>query len=400
MNFDSLAILGGDPAFQPSLPVGQLYFPPWNEYEQMFRGIFEREYYTNQGPLVNQFEELLAEHMKVRNAVCVTNATIGLSMVADALEIKGSIVMPSFTFVASAQAVFWSNLQPVFCDVDPVTHHMDLAQAEQLLSQGAGGLMAVNLWGGANQMADLNNLANRYGVPLFFDSAHGFGSTSEGKPLGGFGSAEVFSFHATKVLSSGEGGCITTNDDSLAERLRNIRSSYGVRKVIPVKRTANGRMSEAQAALGLLSFKNFNCIVERNRKLFLEYGQALTGVPGLSICPPLNVETSNWQYLVCEIDEHVFGLNNRQLQIVLNRDGVLARRYFSPAAHQCPPFDKMPTMPLPHTEQLCARILQLPLGARTSQETVRQISALIAASQKKAGAIKEVLAKEKGLKKK
>lgn len=395
MSSDSLAILGGAPSFQPPLPVGQLYFPAWDDYKKAFRGIFKRQYYTNQGPLVNKFEKLIAEYKQVRHVICVTNATIGLSIVADALGIQNSIVMPSFTFVASAQAVFWSNLRPKFCDVDPVSHHIDLAQADHLLSRGAGGLMAVNLWGGATHVNDLEKMAKKYRVPLFFDSAHGFGCVSQGKPLGGFGSAEVFSFHATKVLSTGEGGCITTNDNDLADRLRNIRSSYGIRKVISVKRTANGRMSEAQAALGILSLKNLSCIIKRNKKLFDEYYRALSVIPGITIRSPLNVERSNWQYLVCEIDKKKFGLNNRQLQIVLNRDGILARRYFCPPVHKCPPFKEMSSIALPNTEKICSRILQLPLGSCTDHKKIERVSEVIKTAHLKSDQIKKFLSKKK-----
>ena len=387
----SLAILGGAPTFELPLPVGQLYFPEWESYEHAFRDIFSRQYYTNQGPLVEQLEVLLAERMKVRHAICVTNATIGLSMVADALGIVGSVAMPSFTFVASAQAMVWSNLRPLFCDIDPQTHHMNLEHLDILLKGGANAVMAVNLWGDASDIDALEEIAARYNVPLFFDSAHGFGCTVGGKPLGGFGKAEVFSFHATKIMSAGEGGCITTNNDDLAEKLRNIRSSYGIRAEVPVRRTANGRMSEAQAAIGLLSLKNIERYIERNHSLHECYRKGLHSLPGLFIKAPTNVDKTNWQYLIVEVDPEEFGLSRDQLCLVLQKEGVIARRYFSPGAHHCPPFKEMSQVELPETDRLCARVLQLPLGAKTDEAIVGSIVELIKTARRHAEQVRSAL---------
>ena len=388
---NALAVLGAPPAFGQPLPVGQLYFPAWDAYERAFRELFARQYYTNQGPLAERLEALLAARMKVRHAICVTNATVGLSMVADALGIEGNVVMPSFTFVASAQAMSWSKLLPAFCDIDPQTHHMNLCHLDRLLAQGASAVMAVNLWGDTYDMPALEEVAKRHGVPLFFDSAHGFGCSFKGKPLGGFGKAEVFSFHATKVMSTGEGGCITTNDDDFAERLRNIRSSYGVRAHVQVRRTANGRMSEAQAAIGLMNLENIDAIVERNRRLHECYQGGLQSLPGLSVRVPTRADKTNWQYLILEIVPDEFGLSRDQLYTVLQQEGVIARRYFYPGTHRSPPFNHISPAHLPETDLLCNRVLQLPLGARTDEAIVRRIVELVKNAHRLATRIRSTL---------
>lgn len=386
-----LAVLGAPPAFRKPLPVGQLYFPAWDAYERAFRELFARQYYTNQGPLADRLEALLAKRMKVKHAICVTNATVGLSMVADALGIEGSVAMPSFTFVASAQAMVWSKLRPAFCDIDPQTHHMNLEQLDRLLRQGASAVMAVNLWGDTYDMPALEEVARRHGVPLFFDSAHGFGCSFKGKPLGGFGKAEVFSFHATKVMSTGEGGCITTDDDDFAERLRNIRSSYGVRAQIKVYRTANGRMSEAQAAIGLLNLECIDDIIERNRRLHQCYRDGLQSLPGLTVRVPTHADKSNWQYLILEVSPDEFGLSRDQLHAVLQKEGVIARRYFNPGTHRYPPFDQISPTRLQETDLLCGRVLQLPLGAKTDEAIVGRIVELLETAHRLAAQIRSVL---------
>lgn len=383
------AVLGAPPAFAEPLPVGQLRFPDRAAYRALFADLFAREYYTNQGPLAERFEARLAERLGVRHAVCVTNATIGLSMVAEALGLRGRVILPAFTFVASAQSLLWSGLEPVFCEVDPSTHHLDFAALERHLADGAAAVLAVNLWGGTGDPARLVALADRYGVPVYFDSAHAFGYTVDGHPVGGFGRAEVFSFHATKVLGAGEGGCIATDDDELAERLRNIRSSYGVRAPRAVYRTANGRMSEAQAGIGLLSLDALDAAIAHNRALREAYRSGLAGLPGLALVEPNRVETSNHQYLVLEVGA-AFGLARDALHAALHAENIVARRYFHPGVHRQPPFSETPA-DLPQTDALCARVLQLPLGARLDADAAGRVCAAIRRIHDHAAAIRSLL---------
>jgi dTDP-4-amino-4,6-dideoxygalactose transaminase len=376
----NLALLGNrSPAFASPLPVGQLNFPSWEKYEQSFRSLFERQYYTNQGPLTEELESKLAERLSVRHAICVTNATLGLTMTAEALDISGKVLLPAFTFVASAQSLLCAGLSPLFSDIDPGTHHLDPEQLEQMLDrEQIGAVMAVNLWGGSCDPGRLSDICQRRNVPIYFDSAHAFGCIVADRPIGSFGQAEVFSFHATKVLSAGEGGCISTNDDILAERLRNIRSSYGVRQPVGVCRTANGRMSEAQAALALLSLEDFDAIVARNRALHECYRDHLADLPGIRILEPHGVAASNYQYLVSEIDPLLFGLSRDTLHQALRAENIMARRYFSPGIHRCPPFNTDSSMAqMPATDALCQRILQLPLGARVDLQAVERICELL-----------------------
>lgn len=391
MSAVELAILGAEPAFEQPLPVGQLYFPEWSAYEAAMRGIFERQYYTNQGPLTQQLEQVLQERLGVRHAICVTNATIGLLMAADALGLRGKVITPAFSFIATSQSLTWAGLEPLFCDVDPLTHQLDPARVEALLEDNeVSAILAVNLWGDVCAHDRLVQLAERRGVPLYYDSAHAFGCAVQGRAVGNFGALEVFSFHATKVLSAAEGGCICTNDDELAARLRNIRSSYGAGRPVHVSRTANGRMSEAQAAIALLSLEGFAQIIERNRDIFAAYREALAGLPGLRLIEPQAVSTTNYQYVVCEIDAERFGLSRDQLQAVLRADNVLARRYFYPGIHRCTPYaERYPQAGegLPVTEALCSRVLQLPIGQPVDVSDAQRIGQIVRTAQEQAASV-------------
>lgn len=394
MNTPSFALLGAAPAFERPIPVGQLYFPPWDRYEAAFRGIFERQYYTNQGPLTIELENRLQDFLSVRHVVCVSNATIGLMMVAEAMQLRGKVILPAFTFAASAQSLSWTGLEPVFCDADQHTGQIAIDQIAALIDDDTSAIMGVNLWGGACDPLALEELARQHNVQLYFDSAHAFGCAVQGRKIGNFGQAEVFSFHATKVLSASEGGCICTNDDLLAARLRNIRSSYGAGHAVPVIKTSNGRMSEAQAAIALMSLEDFPANQANNQRQYEAYANGLRDIPGISLTTPTGVSFSNYQYLVCNIDPATFGLPRDMVMDLLKAENVLARRYFYPGIHRCIPYvDDFPQYQdvLPQTDALCTSVMQLPIGALLTLDDIARICQILAHAQQHANAIAQAM---------
>lgn len=371
-------IFDADGKRREPLPVGQLYWPSWGRYEAAFRDIFERQYYTNHGPLAQTLEHRLSAVLGVRHAICVSNATIGLMMLGEAFGLRGKVITSAFTFIATAQALNWVGLEPVFCDVEPETHQLDPTCVEALIDPDVSAILPVNLWGDCCAIPQLQDIATRHGLRLFFDSAHGFGCRFDDRPLGGFGHAEVFSFHATKVLSAAEGGCITTNDDALAGKLRNIRSSYGAGVPVPVVKTSNGRMSEAHAAIALLNLDEFPRFLDRNRQIFDRYSAGLSGIEGLRLHRPGRTSATNHQYIVCDVDESAFGMSRDALLQHLRRHNIVARRYFYPGVHRCPPFNDLPRPgTLPVTERLTGCLLQLPSGALVQDDDVRMICRII-----------------------
>ena len=374
------ALLGGPREFATEQHVGQLYFPEWDRYEAAIRGIIDRQYYTNHGPLVRELEARLEDFLGVGNAITVTNATLGLYLVYLALGLQGKVLMPSFTFVAAAQAAVLAGLDPVFCEVDLRTHQMTPATAEQALEEGVSAVCPVNLWGGSVDIPALEDWAYSHTLPLIFDSAHGFGvERTEGR-LGRFGKAEVFSFHATKIMAATEGGCVCTNDDEMAERIRNMRSNYGIRCPMPVPLTVNARMSEGQAAIALANLDGIDEHIANNTAMFDTYRSALEVVPGVRLVEPSNVSRSNYQYVVIEIAEELFGLSRDLLWSVLRAEGVRARKYFTPGIHRSVPFDTLYPQyaeVLPVTDRLCDTVLQLPIGALGTTDSTERIGRLI-----------------------
>jgi len=380
MNRPPFALLGAAPAFAEPLPVGQLYFPSWERYEAAFRGIFARQYYTEYGPLCRQLEERLQAFLGVRHVICVTNATIGLMMVADALSLKGKVILPGFTFIASANALSWAGLTPVFCDADPDTHQISPRHLSSLIDRDVSAIMGVHLWGGTCDIPALEEIAARHGIALFFDAAHAFGCTVGTRHIANFGRAEVFSFHATKILSAAEGGCICTNDDVLADRLRTMRSSGGATRPVPVDRTINGRMSEAQAAIALMSLEDYPSNQRHNATLYHAYAGQLASVPGVRLISPSGVTASNYQYLVCQVDEQAFGLSRDEIIRLLQAENVIARRYFHPGVHRSLPYSQA-SQHLPATDHLCATCFQLPIGVLVDAEAVERICDILRRAQ-------------------
>jgi dTDP-4-amino-4,6-dideoxygalactose transaminase len=385
-----LAILGGDSAFARPVHVGQMNFPDFDRYRHEMYQLFERGWYTNQGPLAEKLETRLAQFFEVDHAVVVTNATIGLMMVLKALGSVESVLVPSFTFVATAQAVVWCGLRPVLSDVELSSHQLSRESVMRSVGSEFDAIVAVNLWGGTCDPSSIEEFARERGVPIVFDSAQAVGVKVDGKPLGAFGTAEVFSFHATKILNATEGGCVTTNDPEMAARLRNIRSSYGAAPPVKVPVTANGRFSEAQAAIALMSLEDFVENRERNAHQFARYCSRLRQIDGIRVVRPAACSESNFQYLVLEVDEHEFGLSRDDLVEVLHAEKVLARRYFAPGVHRCPPFTDgglHSSSAFPATERLSESVLQLPIGSLVDDTTVDIIAELISSAQVEADAV-------------
>lgn len=367
----------GAPAFAQLLAVGQRNAPGWERYEAAMRGIFERRYYTNQGPLARELEQRLQDFLGVKHAVCVTNATIGLMMASEALAISGHALVPGVCDRAVEHALAWCGVKAVACDVDPATGQICLDSAVATIDGASvdaavNAVIGANLWGGACDAEALASLARDRGLPVLFDSTHAFGCTVRGGRAGRFGALEVFSFSESHVLNAAGGACVATDDDELAARLRNIRSSYGAGRPVPVVKTSNGRMSEGQAAIGLLSLDDYAANQAHNQSLTDLYRARLSSIAGLRVVEPGGVDASNHQALLVELDERVFGRSRDALVERLAFDNVEARAVSraSIVARQ--------TAALPVTARLCSSWLELPVGAHVREAMVETVCELIA----------------------
>ncbi len=373
-----LALFGGVPAFVEPLYVGRPNIGDRERLLARINDLLDRRWLTNGGPYVQEFETRIAERAGVRYCVAMCNATIGLEIAIRALGLRGQVIVPSFTFVATAHALQWQEITPVFCDVDPRTHTLDPALIEELVTPETSGIIGVHLWGRACDIGALAEIAQRHDLRLLFDAAPAFGCSYQGRMIGGFGDAEVLSFHATKFLNSFEGGAVVTNDHALAERMRLMKNFgfAGYDEVVHVG--TNGKMTEIAAAMGLTSLESLDEFVSVNRRNYHVYRQHLADIPGVAQLFYDEAEANNYQYIVIEVDSTLAHLSRDALQAVLHAENVLARRYFYPGCHRMEPYRScLPGVPLPETDRVAARVLTLPTGTAVGPEEIAQVCQVV-----------------------
>jgi len=385
-----LALFGGTPLFAEKLHVGR---PNVGDRELLFRHlneVLDRNWLTNNGPCVQELEARLAQLLGVKHCIVMCNATVALEITIRALGMTGEVIVPSFTFIATAHSLQWQQITPVFCDIDPATHSIDPDRIEELITPRTTGIIGVHLWGRPCAVERLEEIARRRGLKLLFDAAHAFACSHGGRMIGGFGDAEVFSFHATKFFNTFEGGAVTTNDDELAAKIRLMKNFgfSGYDNVIYIG--TNGKMSEVSAAMGLTSLESLDHVIEVNRRNHLAYARGLAGIPGVKLLGYNNEDRYNYQYVVLEVDDLHSEADRDLLLQALHAENVVARRYFYPGCHRMEPYRSYfphAGLLLPETERLVQRIMSLPTGTAVSTDDIARICALVRMVRENGGAV-------------
>jgi len=390
-----LAIFGKPPTFAEKMHVGQPNIGNRDRLLERINDMLDRSWLTNNGPYVQEFEARIARFAGVRHCVAMCNGTIALEIAIRALGLAGEVIVPSFTFIATAHALQWQGITPVFSDIDPRTHNLDPVRLEQMISPRTTGIIGVHTWGRPCDVDRLEEIARRRGLQILFDAAHALGCSYKRMLIGGFGRCEVLSFHATKFFNSFEGGAVVTNDDSLAEKMQMMRNFgfSGYDNVVSIG--TNGKMTEVCAAMGLTSLESMETFIESNRGNYRQYQSELADVSGVNLIKYDEGERANYQYIVCEVDESVVGLTRDELVQVLTAENVLARRYFFPGCHRMEPYRSyFPNayLALPETEQLCRRVMLLPTGTAVDNDAIAQICRIIGTAVAHASAVKTRLA--------
>lgn len=345
--------------------------------------LLDRRWLTNDGPLVREFESRIASYVGVKHCVAMCNATVALEIAIRALELKGEVIVPSYTFIATAHSLQWQEITPVFADINPLTHNIDPAAVERLITPKTSGIIGVHVWGRPCDTEALEALGRRHHLRVMYDAAHAFGCSHRGKMIGGFGACEVFSFHATKFLNSFEGGAVVTNDDMLAEKMRLMRNFgfAGYDNVIYLG--TNGKMTEVCAAMGLTSLESADEFIAVNRANYEAYQAGLGGLAGLSLITYDPTERNNYQYVVMEVVAEQAGLTRDALVQVLHANNVLARKYFWPGCHRMEPYrSHYPNagLLLPATEEVAARVVVLPTGMAVGTHEIELVCGILCAA--------------------
>lgn len=378
------AILSGEPAFQEPISFNKPTLPHSKSIFTYFTKIMRSGLITK-GPVLTQYEIAIENYLNVKEAVAVSSCTTGLMLVLQALKLRvgklneqWEVILPSFTFPATAHACIWNNLIPVYADCNPGTYLLDPKSAEDAVSSRTIAILAVHTFGNPVEIDPLLEIAKKYSLFLLFDAAHGFGSLQNGKPVGGNGIAEVFSTSPTKLLATGEGGIVATNDAELAEHVR-IAREYGnpgdYHCYFP---GMNGRLSEFHALLGLEGLKDLPVNAERRRTLASVYKEILCKIPGIKFQIITNGALSSFKDVAILIGPE-FGINRDQLRIALKHEGIPTRTYFDPPLH-LQVFSKgvcRSLGPLNNTELVASQVLCLPIASHFPLKHVRKIAMAI-----------------------
>lgn len=393
-----LAIFGCSPAFPEKLHVGRPNIGDRQRLLERINDLLDRRWLSNNGLYVQEFEQRLADFTGAKHCIAMCNATVALEIVIRSLGLTGEVIVPSFTFIATAHALQWQEITPVFCDVDPQTHNIDPHRVEQLITPRTTGIIGVHVWGRPCNVEALTDIAQRHNLKLAFDAAHALGCSYKGRMIGNFGEAEVFSFHATKFLNTFEGGAVATNSDELAEKIRlmkNFGFGSGYDNVIYIG--TNGKMDEASAAMGVTGLESIEDFIAVNYRNYKQFKTELENLPGVRLIDYNEAEKNNYQYIILEIDEQKAGINRDELVQILQAENVIARRYFYPGCHQMEPYRSYfpnAKLLLPETEKLTQKVMSLPTGTAMTEESVKKICEIIKLCVKESSGIKSLMQKQ------
>ena len=379
-SLDELAIFGGNPTFIETLHIGRPNIGSSENLLMRINDILERRWLTNSGVYVREFEQRVAKLLGVKHCIAMCNGTVALEIAVRALGMKGEVIVPSFTFIASAHCLQWQGVTPVFCDIDPKTHNISPARIEQLITPNTTGIIGVHVWGTPCDIEALETIAKSYNLNLLFDASHAFNCTYKNKMIGGFGAAEVFSFHATKFFNTLEGGAVVTNDDNLASKLRLMKNFgfSGMDNVIYIG--TNGKMNEISAAMGLTSLESLEEFVAANLKNYRAYQKFLADIPGINLRAYDERQSNNYQYIILEVNSNISGISRDHLIKILHAENIRVRRYFYPGCHRMEPYRSYypnTGLLLPETEKLVERVMCLPTGTAVAPEDIQKICHLI-----------------------
>lgn len=381
------AVMGGRPVFPDGLPLARPRVADPRGVAKVVEQILESGILTN-GPHVRALEERAADYLGVRHCVAVASCTAGLTLVLRVADLSGDVLLPSFTFAATAHAVAWNGLTPRFVDVDPETLTLSSEAVARAVGVRTSAVLATHVYGTPCDVDGLAAVGRRNGLRLFFDAAHAFGSRYRGTRVGGFGDAEVFSLSPTKVLIAAEGGIIATNDDLIAERCR-IGRDYGNPGDYDCRFVGlNARLSEVHAAIALASLDDLDDRLARREELAVAYRRALDTVPGIRFPEIRAGDASTFKDLTILVDPDLFGLDADRLHDVLTAEGIETKRYYSPAVHRMRAYRIRGSEPvLPVTDMASARALTLPLWVGMSVADVELVATAIRRAHARPGGL-------------
>ena len=352
--------------------------PDLEEYMDEIKGIWDSHWLTNMGPKHKQLQADLKEYLGVENVELLTNGHMALELTLQAMNLQGEVITTPFTFASTTHAIVRNGLKPVFCDIDPVTYTMDVDKIERLITDRTCAIMPVHVYGNVCNVEEIERIARKYELKVIYDAAHTFGETYKGLGIGTFGDASCFSFHATKVFNSIEGGAVCYKNKRLGDILYELKNFgiHGPEEVSAVG--ANAKMNEFCAAMGLCNLRYIDDEIAKRQKVVERYRQHLEGVDGIQLnCVQPEVK-SNYAYFPVVFEEKIFGASRAEVFDKLAENGIIARKYFYPLTNTFSCFHKAyDVTETPVALHISKRVLTLPLYADLALEDVDKICDII-----------------------
>jgi len=367
------AILGAPPIFDRKINIVNPVLPDFDQMDPGIQKILNSGIVTK-GAFLTKFEENVSDYLEVQHAIGVSSCTAGLMLVYKTLGLSGEVIVPSFTFMATVSALVWCGLTPKFVDVEPGTTNIDPDEIRRNINTRTSAIVAVHNFGNPAKIIELEEISSNYGLKLIFDAAHGFGASFQGYPVGNQGDVQIFSMSPTKLLITGEGGLIATNDLSLAEAVRMGREYGNNGKYDSVFAGMNARLAEFNALMGIHSLELLENASEcRNRNAAL-YRKHLRSVPGIGFQEVEQGNRCSYKDYSITIDAKLFGLSRDELAVVLSYENIDVRKYYDPPVHRQQAYQHFHHgSPLPNTDYLSRSSLSLPMWSVMEEKIIEGI---------------------------
>jgi len=342
--------------------------------------VWESQWLTNNGPQHITLEKELRDYLQAENLSLFNNGTSALLLGLRALNLTGEVITTPFTFPATVQALDWNNLTPVFCDIDPTTLTLDATKIESLINEKTTAILGVHTFGNLCDVELIQTIANKYNLKVIYDGAHTFGAQLNGQPIGNFGDMTMFSFHATKLFNTVEGGALTFNDSSLVEKL-NLLKNFGIANPEEVLLSGlNAKLNEIQAVIGLEVLKLVETERQKRHEIKRVYERYLKDIPGINVLTKLEGESSSYQYFVIQIDEVLYGKSRDWIHEKLKEQNVFTRKYFYPLCSDFQWYEHLKSgrkENLPFAQKAITQALAMPYYGELEIESVEKICKVI-----------------------
>lgn len=363
--------------FKNPVFVSRPTLPKHEEFCKKSKEIFESEWLTNFGKQHGILKNKLKNYLENRNLSLFCNGTIALDVGIKALDISGEVITTPFTFAATPHALSLNNIKPVFCDIEEKTLNIDPDKIESLITKKTSAILAVHVFGNPCDTKKIEKIAKKHGLKVIYDAAHAFGVKIDNIPVGNFGDMSIFSFHATKIFNTAEGGCLVYKNSNLSEKLYLLKN-FGIKNEDEIELVGtNAKMNEIQAAIGILNLKTLEKEIAKRRKLEEIYKKELSKINGLSFLGKVANVKYNYSYFPILIDKMISGLSRDELYSELKKYNIFARKYFYPLCNNFSCYKNSQAKKTPVAEKISKQVLIMPLYGRLKSADVKKICLIV-----------------------